>query len=117
MAWNIFGPATLRFDAAPFIGLNLLLSFQAGYTAPFIMMSANRMAKREHLEAEIDYAINYKAEEEVADIQVDLHHIYENLEQIAAQNRDLAAENREIVVQNRELQTRLNELLTRLGQH
>jgi uncharacterized membrane protein len=115
MAWNILGPTRLHFDAPPFIGMNLLLSFQAGYTAPFIMMSANRMAKREHLEAEIDYAVNYKAEEEIADMQADLHHIYEHLEQIAVQNRDLATENREIVAQNRELQAKLSDLLTRLG--
>lgn len=34
----------VAFDPAPFIGLNLLLSFEAAFTAPFLLMSANRQA-------------------------------------------------------------------------
>lgn len=35
------------FDPFPFIFLNLMLSFQAAYTAPIILMSHNRMADRD----------------------------------------------------------------------
>jgi uncharacterized membrane protein len=38
---NALGPAQ-RWDPYPFILLNLMLSFQAAYTAPIIMMSQNR---------------------------------------------------------------------------
>jgi uncharacterized membrane protein len=41
------------------------LSLQAAYTAPIIMMSQNRQAMRDRLDAHNDYLINQKAEEEV----------------------------------------------------
>ncbi|WP_424810604.1 DUF1003 domain-containing protein [Roseococcus sp. YIM B11640] len=52
-------------DPYPFILLNLALSFQAAYTAPIIMMSQNRQAKRDREEAECDYRVNEKAELEI----------------------------------------------------
>lgn len=52
-------------DPYPFILLNLLLSFQAAYTGPVVMMSQNRQAEKDRLMAEHDYAINKKAEEEI----------------------------------------------------
>lgn len=54
-----------HWDPYPFILMNLLLSTQAAYTAPMIMMSQNRQAVRDRLEAHNDYLINQKAEEEV----------------------------------------------------
>ena len=35
----------VHFDPQPFIMLNLLLSFEAAFTAPFLLMSANRQAE------------------------------------------------------------------------
>jgi uncharacterized membrane protein len=87
--WNVIGPESLRFDKAPFIAMNLLLSFQAAYTAPFIMMSANRTSKREHLEAEISYAINFRAEQEVANLQSAMHSITEHMEAMTTENKAL----------------------------
>ncbi len=52
-------------DPYPFILLNLLLSFQAAYTAPIIMMSQNRQAEIDRQRAENDYSINIKAELEI----------------------------------------------------
>lgn len=52
-------------DPYPFILLNLLLSFQAAYTAPIIMMSQNRQAEIDRERAENDYKINIKAELEI----------------------------------------------------
>ncbi len=52
-------------DPYPFILLNLLLSFQAAYTAPIIMMSQNRMAGIDRRRAEQDYQVNVKAELEI----------------------------------------------------
>jgi uncharacterized membrane protein len=41
-------------DPYPFILLNLMLSFQAAYAAPFIMMSQNRQSAKDRLHAELD---------------------------------------------------------------
>ncbi len=52
-------------DPYPFILLNLLLSFQAAYTAPAIMMSQNRQSEMDRKHAENDYEVNVKAELEI----------------------------------------------------
>lgn len=65
-----------HWDPYPFILMNLVLSLQAAYTAPMIMMSQNRQAARDRLEAHNDYEINVKAEREIQAI----------LENLAAQN-------------------------------
>jgi CRP/FNR family transcriptional regulator, cyclic AMP receptor protein len=54
-----------HWDPYPFILLNLMLSFQAAYAAPFIMMSQNRQAAKDRIAAEIDHQVNAKAELEV----------------------------------------------------
>ena len=54
-----------HWDPYPFILMNLVLSLQAAYTAPMIMMSQNRKADRDRIEAHLDYEINQKAEIEV----------------------------------------------------
>ena len=56
---------TRHWDPYPFILMNLVLSMQAAYTAPVIMMSQNRQANRDRIEAHNDYLINQKAEEEI----------------------------------------------------
>ncbi len=54
-----------KWDPYPFILLNLALSFQAAYAAPFIMMSQNRQQDIDRKAAENDYKINIKAELEI----------------------------------------------------
>jgi uncharacterized membrane protein len=54
-----------QWDPYPFILLNLALSFQAAYAAPFIMMSQNRQQDVDRREAANDYRINIKAELEI----------------------------------------------------
>ena len=54
-----------HWDPYPFILLNLALSFQAAYAAPFIMMSQNRQQDIDRLAAETDHRINIKAELEI----------------------------------------------------
>ena len=54
-----------QWDPYPFILLNLALSFQAAYAAPFIMMSQNRQQDIDRQSAEQDYQINIKAELEI----------------------------------------------------
>lgn len=69
-----------HWDPYPFILMNLVLSLQAAYATPIIMMSQNRLADRDRLEAHNDYLLNVKSEEEVRLI----------LEHLEAQNRALA---------------------------
>ncbi len=54
-----------HWDPYPFILMNLVLSMQAAYTAPVILMSQNRLAARDRLEAHNDFVVNQKAEEEI----------------------------------------------------
>jgi uncharacterized membrane protein len=53
------------FDPYPFILLNLLLSCLAAMQAPVIMMSQNRQATRDRLEAHNDYQVNLNSELQV----------------------------------------------------
>jgi uncharacterized membrane protein len=57
------------FDPFPFILLNLVLSFQAAYTGPVVMMSQNRQTARDRDEAEHDYEINREAFAALQNIQ------------------------------------------------
>ena len=54
-----------HWDPYPFILLNLMLSFQAAYAGPVIMMSQNRQSAKDRLVAEIDHQVNTKAELEI----------------------------------------------------
>jgi uncharacterized membrane protein len=49
------------FDPYPFILLNLVLSFQAAYTGPVVMMSQNRQSAKDRDAAEHDYRVNEEA--------------------------------------------------------
>ena len=64
--WIAYNAAARQpWDPYPFILLNLLLSFQAAYTAPAIMMSQNRQAQIDRHNAQNDFEINVKAELEI----------------------------------------------------
>jgi uncharacterized membrane protein len=52
--WNTFGPIDARFDEWQFIGLTLLLSLQAAYAAPLILLAQNRQEERDRVQIEID---------------------------------------------------------------
>ncbi len=66
-----------HWDPYPFILLNLILSLQAAYAAPIIMMSQNRQAARDRIEAHNDYLVNLKSEKDISII----------LERLEAQNK------------------------------
>lgn len=63
--WIIANLGHARWDPYPFILLNLVLSFQAAYAAPIIMMSQNRQADIDRRRAIEDFDINRKAELEI----------------------------------------------------
>ena len=67
LAWigyNIYSKND-SWDPYPFIFLNLLLSFQAAYTAPVIMMSQNRQYEIDRQQMVNGLEVNFKAELEI----------------------------------------------------
>ncbi|MFM7542041.1 MAG: DUF1003 domain-containing protein [Actinomycetales bacterium] len=54
IVWNVLGPTHLRFDEYPFIFLTLLLSLQASYAAPLILLAQNRQADRDRVTLQED---------------------------------------------------------------
>lgn len=59
--WNIFAPAQLRFDNYPFIFLTLMLSLQASYAAPLILLAQNRQDDRARVDLEQDRRQNERS--------------------------------------------------------
>lgn len=61
--WNIVVPGGLRFDeySNKFTLLTLLLSLQASYAAPLILLAANRQADRDRVQYEHDRALNERS--------------------------------------------------------
>jgi len=63
------------FDPYPYILLNLVLSCLAALQAPVIMMSQNRQAAHDRLDAQHDYEVNVKAELEIVALHAKLDEI------------------------------------------
>jgi uncharacterized membrane protein len=61
VAWNSLVPHHLRFDEYPFIFLTLMLSLQASYAAPLILLAQNRQESRDKVVAEQDRQANARA--------------------------------------------------------
>src|SRR3954466_10834414 len=54
VGWNTLAPEDLRFDTYPFIFLTLILSLQASYAAPLILLAQNRQESRDKVIPEQD---------------------------------------------------------------
>jgi uncharacterized membrane protein len=81
-----------QWDPYPFILLNLALSFQAAYAAPFIMMSQNRQQDIDRKSAENDYQINIKAELEIELLHQKIDQLRETeVSQLIETNKELTA--------------------------
>lgn len=59
--WNSLAPVDLRFDDYPFIFLTLILSLQASYAAPLILLAQNRQADRDRISLNEDRAQNARS--------------------------------------------------------
>lgn len=79
MVVNIYA-FVYRWDPYPFILLNLGLSCLAALQAPVILMSQNRQAERDRINAKYDYQVNRKAEREIQQIIKSLNQIKRKLE-------------------------------------
>lgn len=56
LAWNSLAPANLQFDPYTFTFLTLLLSLQASYAAPLILLAQNRQENRDRVALDEDRA-------------------------------------------------------------
>ena len=66
ISWMVLNKDLAKpFDPFPFILLNLILSCLAAIQAPIIMMSQNRQAERDRIDARSDYEVNLRAELEI----------------------------------------------------
>ena len=62
VVWNTpWGPERPRFDTYPFIFLTLMLSLQASYSAPLILLAQNRQEGRDRVNLEQDREANARA--------------------------------------------------------
>ncbi|MEU5576981.1 MULTISPECIES: DUF1003 domain-containing protein [Streptomyces] len=61
VVWNVSAPAHLRFDEYPFIFLTLMLSLQASYAAPLILLAQNRQDDRDRVNLEQDRKQNERS--------------------------------------------------------
>jgi uncharacterized membrane protein len=61
IGWNALAPHDLRFDKYPFIFLTLILSLQASYAAPLILLAQNRQESRDRVVTEQDRQANARA--------------------------------------------------------
>ncbi len=61
IGWNVLAPPDLRWDDYPFIFLTLILSLQASYAAPLILLAQNRQEARDKVIAEQDRQANARA--------------------------------------------------------
>lgn len=68
LSWNVWGPEDMRFDSAAngFTALTLMLSLQASYAAPLILLAQNRQDDRDRVSAEQD---RQRAERSLADTE------------------------------------------------
>jgi uncharacterized membrane protein len=66
IAWvflNYFG--ILKLDPYPFLFLTLFLSFQAAYTAPFILMSQKKLGEQDRILAKYNYEVSKMSNDEI----------------------------------------------------
>ena len=61
LLFNWLAPGPIRFDDFPFIFLTLMLSLQASYAAPLILLAQNRQEDRDRVIAEQDRTANSRA--------------------------------------------------------
>jgi uncharacterized membrane protein len=66
VVWNVAAPDAVRFDEFPFIFLTLMLSLQASYAAPLILLAQNRQADRDRVTYEQDRS---RTERNIADTE------------------------------------------------
>jgi len=88
--WLLWNSRTgqAKFDPYPYILLNLVLSFQAAYTAPLIMMSQNRQAEIDRKVLFGDFEVDQKAHILITEIHRKIHERSDNGNETGIQGGD-----------------------------
>ena len=124
-AWIVVNTIQLvfkPFDPYPYILLNLALSFQAAFAAPFIMISQNRQVEKDRITAQNDYITDMKGEEEVRHMMEHLDHqdtlTIQIVQRLEAQNERLAQQEKltleivqQLATQNERMKAQHQEML------
>ncbi len=112
ISWNTLAPEDLRFDPSPFIMLTLVLSLQASYAAPLILLAQNRQVDRDRVTYDQDRAQNERSiadaeylTREVADVRLALGEVATR-DFLRSELRDLLEE---LVIELREPQTTVDK--------
>jgi CRP/FNR family cyclic AMP-dependent transcriptional regulator len=83
---NAMGPKEFQFDPYPFQFLTMAVSLEAIFLSIFVLVSQNRQAAKDRINADLDYQVNVKAEMEMSvmgsqirEMERKLHHIHADL--------------------------------------
>jgi uncharacterized membrane protein len=110
LAWFVW-----KWDIYPFIAMNLLLSCQAAYAAPVIMMSQNRQSTKDRLTAENDYKTDLRSGDLLVHVIEHLDHqdalILQVVQRLELQNQHLDKQDGAIL----EVVQRIEQQNQRLG--
>jgi uncharacterized membrane protein len=100
LAWNTLAPASVQFDpkSLNYTLLTLILSLQASYAAPLILLAQNRQTDRDRVALEEDRAQNQRLQADVEYLTVELASLRLSLGEVATRDflrdqlRDLTEE-------------------------
>ncbi|TKV61306.1 DUF1003 domain-containing protein [Nakamurella flava] len=120
LGWNSLAPANLQFDPYTFTFLTLLLSLQASYAAPLILLAQNRQDDRDRAEAARDrqqtvlnYEINSYLTRELSDLRGRLGEISSDLDTVSRRLTPLPTKKKDLVAtssETRDLAARLDRI-------
>jgi uncharacterized membrane protein len=104
LLWNALAPHDLRFDPYAFIFLTLILSLQASYAAPLILLAQNRQEDRDRVIGEQDRQANSRAHADMEFLAREISSIRMALGEVAT--RDYVRSELRALVQELEEQQR-----------
>jgi len=81
MAFNTIGHA-YHWDEYPFVFMNLMLSMQAAYAAPIILMSQNRQVENDRRQANLAYILTQQTGSNVHTVIEEIKDLAEKLEEL-----------------------------------
>jgi len=79
---SLNGTGLLRLDPYPFILLNLLLSTQAAFTGPILLMASNRQSEIDRKRDIAHYELDLEEKGTIDQLAVDLRKINKRLESL-----------------------------------
>ena len=80
IAINTWAPAKAKWDKPPYVLLNLMLSFQAAFTGPVLLMAANRQSEIDRKRDIDHYMIDVHGSETLEDMAAQLDRLHKHLE-------------------------------------